>query len=328
MNSVCITSITLDALEQAYQNNSGGLEWNCPFVLPFWLKNWWQVFGIGKIQAVLAASSGSSLLGVAPLMIEGHTAKFLGSESVCDYQDMVMAAKCPDDLFLLLLAHLKKMDVRRVELGALRPDSKALHGLSKAAEKLGAPLTCEPVDRLYELELPKTWEGYLGILSGKQRHEVRRKIRRFSEAGQIDFRVVSNKEAAAAAFEEFLLLFQSSSKDKSGFLTVPMASFFRSLAKEMAVKDMLRLGFLSIDGTDAASTFCFEYANTVYLYNNGYLPRFRNLSAGSLGKIFSIKHTIEKKIACYDFLKGDETYKKRLGGRPISLYRLTIDLKQ
>lgn len=327
-NSVCISPITFDELEQAYHELPSELNWDCPFVLPFWLKNWWQAFGAGKTQAILAARSGTTLLGIAPLMLDGHTAKFLGSESVCDYQDMITADNCPDIFFSLLLDCLKKMGVCRIELGAFRPDSKALSGLSKAAEKMRYHSTCEPVDRFYKLDLPRTWEGYLSILNGKQRHEIRRKIRRIHEAGHIDYHVVNNMNPIGDAFNEFLSLFQASRKDKAQFLTDQMTSFFQSLAESMAGKNMLQLGFLSIDGKAAASTFCFEYADTLFLYNNGYLPEFKDLSAGSLGKIFSIKHAIEKKMACYDFLKGDEAYKERLGGRPITLYRLTIALKQ
>ncbi len=323
-----ISAISMEEFENIFGEIAHGLNWNCLFMLPFWLKSWWQVFGADKSQLILAVRSETSLLGVAPLMLEGQTAKFLGSESVCDYQDMIVADKCPDNFYSQLLEHLKNMGVGRLELGALRPDSKTLAGLSQTAEKLGYHFSCEPVDRFYELELPKTWDGYLHGLNGKQRHEVRRKVRRLEEAGQVDFYVINNKEKDAIdnAFEEFLSLFEASRKDKAEFLTDPMKSFFRSLAITMAERDMLQLGFLYIDGKAAAATFCFEYTDTVFLYNNGYHPQFRDLSAGSLGKIFSIKHSIEKKIAGYNFLKGDEAYKERLGGRPVPLYRLTIDL--
>ncbi len=214
------------------------------------------------------------------------------------------------------------MDVCRIELGALQPGSMVLNGLSLAAESAGYRATGEEVGKFYELELPDTWDGYLALLDGKQRHEVRRKMRRLREAGQIDFHVVRHVDA----FDEFLSLFQASRKDKAQFLTDPMKSFFQFLAGSMAELDMLQLGFLSIDGKAAASTFCFEYADTVFLYNNGYHPEFSSLSAGSLCKILSIKHSIEKKKTCYNFLKGDEAYKERLGGRPVPLYRLTIDL--
>jgi len=320
--------MSFEELEQAYLEQSNGLNWNCLFVLPFWLKTWWQAFGAGNTPAILAVRSDATLLGIAPFMLDGHTAKFLGSESVCDYQDMILTDTCPDLFFTLILDYLKKMNIRRIELGALRPDSTALAGLSKAAEKLGYHLICEPVDRYYQLELPETWEEYLGLLSCRQRHEVRRKIKRLHEAGQIDYHVFNNKGPVDDTFNEFLSLFQASRKDKSEFLTAQMTSFFQSLAKTMAERHMLQLGFLRIDGKAAASTLCFEYANTLFLYNNGYHPEFKHLSAGSLGKIFSIKHAIEKKMACYDFLKGDEAYKKRLGGRPVTLYRLTLALKE
>jgi len=328
LEQIHISSISMEELENIYNDTGQKLNWDCLFVLPFWLKNWWQVFGAGKKLAILAVRSDtSSIICLAPFMIEENTAKFIGSESVCDYQDIIIADKFPDDLFLLLLEHLKKMGVSRIEFGALHPDSKALTGFSQAAKKSGYHSSYDEAEKFYKLDLPKTWEEYLNVLDGKQRHEIRRKIRRLNETGQIDYQIVNNKEAVKDAFDEFLSLFQTSRKDKAEFLTDRMNSFFTSLAKTMAEHDMLQLGFLRVDGRVAAATLCFEYGNTVFLYNNGYNPEFRNLSAGLLGKIFSIKHNIEKKIACYNFLKGDEAYKKRLGGQPLPLYRLTIELK-
>ena len=212
-----ISSISMEEFETVFDDFSHRLDWNCLFVLPFWLKNWWQVFGTGKTQAILAFRSETAILGVAPLMLEGHTARFLGSESVCDYQDMIFADNCPDDFFSLLLGYLRTMDVCRIELGALRPDSRVLPGLSKAAKNSGYHTACAEAGYSYALELPQTWEGYLDILGGNQRHEIRRKIRRLNEAGQIDYQVVINSGAVADAFDEFLCCFRQAGKTRQHF---------------------------------------------------------------------------------------------------------------
>ena len=105
-----------------------------------------------------------------------------------------------------------------------------------------------------------------------------------------------------------------------------MDAFFRSLAKAMATAGMMKLYFLEIEDTPVAGVICFDYQSTFYLYNNGFDDRYRSLSVGLLSKVLTIKDSILRGRLRYDFLKGDEQYKKRLGGTPVPLYRLTIDL--
>jgi CelD/BcsL family acetyltransferase involved in cellulose biosynthesis len=155
---------------------------------------------------------------------------------------------------------------------------------------------------------------------------VRRKIRRITEAGRVEFHVADNKSAIDEAFERFLTLFRISRQDKAEFLTPRMKMYFLGLAKAMAERNLLRLGFLNINGRSAAGTFCFQYQNTMFLYNNGYDPAYRRLSPGFLCKVFSIRHAIENRNAVYNFLKGDEPYKKRMGGRAVDLFRVTVEL--
>ncbi len=71
---------------------------------------------------------------------------------------------------------------------------------------------------------------------------------------------------------------------------------------------------------------CFDYNSTVYLYNNGYDNRYRSLSVGLLSKVFTIQDSIRRGKNKYDFLKGTEVYKHRLGGKPVQLYRCQVKL--
>ena len=125
----------------------------------------------------------------------------------------------------------------------------------------------------------------------------------------------------------FFSMFKASRPDKSEFLTGQMVSFFQLLAQKTALKGYLRMSFLDIDQTLAAGVMCFDYNDTIFLYNNGYDPRFGNLSVGFLSKVYSIKESIERGKLLYDLLKGDEGYKKRLGSTPVPLYRLKINLE-
>ena len=90
---------------------------------------------------------------------------------------------------------------------------------------------------------------------------------------------------------------------------------------------ILKLFLLDLDGTPAAAVMCFDYNSTVYLYNNSYDRKFHSLSVGLLSKVLSIQDSIQKGRKRYDFLKGDEIYKHRLGGKPVQLHRCQVNLR-
>ena len=109
-------------------------------------------------------------------------------------------------------------------------------------------------------------------------------------------------------------------------MTDRRAAFFRGLAAEMARAQILKLFFLDVDNAPAAAVMCFDYLSTRYLYNNGYDNRHRALSIGLLSKVLTIKDSIQGGQTRYDFLKGPESYKRKLGGKPVQLYRCRIHI--
>ena len=95
----------------------------------------------------------------------------------------------------------------------------------------------------------------------------------------------------------------------------------------MAQAGLLRLGILELNASPVAAVICFDYNNKVFLYNNGYDPQYSLLSVGLISKILCIKDSIERGRAKFDFLKGVEEYKHRLGGKEVDLYGCQISLK-
>lgn len=259
-------------------------------------------------------------------MLKNSTASFMGSTDVCDCQDFIAAPGRGHDFFNVLLDDLSDKDITTLDLKSVRPDSATMRELVDIATQRGCEVRCSQADVSFELDLPATWDEYLHQLKGKQRHEIRRKLRRLQEAGNISYRVVEEIREVKREIETFLKLFRLSREDKAIFLTDKMAAFFRSLAKSLAAEKMLKLFFMDINEIPAAAVLCFDDNSNVYLYNNGFNIRFKSLSVGTLCKLFSIKDSIENGRTKYDFLKGAETYKYRLGGKQIPLGACKIKL--
>ncbi len=321
-----VTQETFETLHSLWVDIEHPLEWNCLFVLPGWLKVWWSVFSNESSPYISAVRDKEKLIGIAPLLVKGEEARFIGDPDVCDYQDFIVAPGMGREFFEALINHLRQQGIRSLDLNTVRADSKVLTELVAVAKSLECEIFCTPEDVTLELDLPSSWDEFLSKLTGKQRHEVRRKLRRLNEAGEVNYRVLEGFNEVMDEMETFLALFGLSRSDKAAFMTSQMSTYFCSLAESMAKANLLKLYFLDLDGTPAAAVMCFDYNSTIYLYNNGYDGRFSSLSVGLLSKVLTIKDSIVRGRKKYDFLKGTEEYKHRLGGKPVPLYRCQVKL--
>ena len=325
-NSYSVESENFDNLFDHWQRADNLLPWNCLFVLPVWLKTWWENFGRDATLYILSVRQDGRTIGIAPLQRKNDTARLIGDKNVCDNLDFIVAPNSASEFCHRLITYLKQDGVKRLELEPVRRNSSVMTHLLAVAEKTGCRISYADDDLSYALNLPGSWDDYLSLLRGRERHEIRRKLRRLDEAGQITYRLVDTADSVGEEMKIFLELFRSNRSDKADFMNDQMVSFFRGLAETLNEARILKLFFLDLDQIPIAATMCFNYRSTMYLYNNGYDKRFGSLSVGLLGKVLSIKESIQSGLQAYDFLKGAEGYKQRLGGQPYQLYRCSIEL--
>jgi CelD/BcsL family acetyltransferase involved in cellulose biosynthesis len=317
---------TLDRITTIWKSERDHLRWGCLFVTPAWLKVWWQIFGMPFRSYLCVIANRNHILGIAPLMLQGTTARLMGSDDVCDYLDVVAAPSAGRMFCTALIDHLGAVGINRLDLRPLRPGSFVLKDLVPAAESSGCKVSVTAHDVSMEIQLPSSWNDYLYSLNGKARHEIRRKLRRLHESARIDYRILKKPAEINAHMDIFLELFGKSRPDKNAFLTTQREAFFRGLAGSLAAEGLLKLVILDLDGQPRAAVMCFDYESTMHLYNSGYDPKFQSLSVGQMNKIISIRTSIEMNKQIYDFMKGEERYKHRLGGKPIDLYRCRIEI--
>ncbi len=317
---------SFDELKTLYADTKQALNWSSPFILPEWMQVWWQVFGVGAKTFIRAVKQGDKVIGVAPLMIKDGTACFIGSTDVCDYQDFIVVPGLEKEFFSVLLDELKKSGIKELDLKHVRPDSKVLTNLVPSAEQQRYKISNGQEDISYEMNLPSSFEEYLESLSSKQRHEVRRKMRRLNEEGNITYRAIDKGEELTLVLEIFFKMFTESREDKAVFLTEQMKTYFKLLVNKMSELNLLKMGVLELDNKPVAEIMYFDYNDCIYLYNSGFDPKYVSLSAGLLSKVYAIKDSIEKGKKKFDFLKGAEVYKGHLGGKEISLYHCRISI--
>jgi CelD/BcsL family acetyltransferase involved in cellulose biosynthesis len=325
---LCRVSIeSLDSLTATWHDHRLALRWTCPFVLPPWLNAWWKVFGRDAEPLVAVVRQDEAIVGIAPLMLQDKVVRFLGGSDVCDYFDCAVVPGKEDLFFASLVGYLSSQGLKDLDLGPARPDAIVQKLFSESGPFSSIECDNRREDISVELDLPATWDEFLGSLNGKQRHELRRKLRRLHESGPVRFRLVDDMTQIPEAVETFLAIFTMNRKDKAEFMTGRMASFFRSLSFALAEEGLLRLFFLDVDQRPVASVFCFDHQGTRYLYNSGYDDGYQEISVGLMSKVLSLKAAIDEGLRTYDFLKGSEEYKYRLGGKGIPLSRCHVTIR-
>ena len=324
--SYTLTVESLDGIISSWDKLRHCLKWGPIFILPMWLKVWWEAFGgVGELYLRMLRQ-GEEIIGFAPLMVNEEVASFIGSEDVCDYLDFPVIAGREREFFKILLDDLKERGMKKLNLRPVRADSTVITQLVDVAQNRGYEVLCNSDDVSLELDLPGTWNEYLATLKNKQRHEVRRKLRRLRETSGVEHHCVETGRDVQDYLDTFLKLFSLSKHDKASFMNQRRERFFKSLAKAMAEAGLLRLGILQLDKVPAAMTMGFDYDDSHYLYNSAYDPQFSYLSVGLLCKVLCLKESIERGKRKWNFLKGGEPYKYQLGGQEVPLYSCQITL--
>lgn len=157
------------------------------------------------------------------------------------------------------------------------------------------------------LPLPGSWEEYLEGLTGKHRHELRRKLRKAER--------VILKDAAPEQTGLLFDLMAVSSDEKREFLSDRMRDFFAGFIRAFAKRGWLRYR-IAFSGDDAIGAILSFYQDgCVYLYNTGFDPSYAALSPGIVTIALDIRSSIQAGDRCYDFLRGAERFKFNLGAR-------------
>lgn len=329
-------NLTLEVVRSTQEFDALADEWNellshsashVPFLRHEYLSTWWRTLGggewaQGELYIVIGRHPDGSLLGIAPLFLtrnrEGESAlMFLGSIEISDYLDIIAP---PGDLpqFLeALLDHLTSVQSPAWEVldwYNLVETSPTLKALQAVASHKGWEYQQERLQHCPYIPLPGDWEAYLARIDKKQRHEIRRKMRRLESLGlPLRWYIVEDESSLESEIEDFLAL-MAQDPAKKAFLTDVMRSQMRAAVWAAFRAGWLQLAFLEINGEKAAGYLNFDYGNHIWVYNSGLNLKYSALSPGWVLLSYLLKWANEHGRQAFDFMRGDEDYKYRFGG--------------
>lgn len=206
--------------------------------------------------------------------------------------------------------------------GPIRLDSlpaETGNDLAAGLRERGRRVVVTETDTTAVLHLPTDPDEWFVALGKKERHETRRKRRRHeASVGPVTLEVTT---ASDHRFEAFVALHRRSPGEKGSFMTDPMAAYFEAL---LGLDGWSVSSLVDGDGATMAAGFGFADDDGYYLYNSSLDPSRQDLSPGVVLVSELILSSITAGRSRFDFLKGDETYKYRLGATARQLVDLEV----
>jgi CelD/BcsL family acetyltransferase involved in cellulose biosynthesis len=268
---------------------------------------------------------GDAPHGIAALARDmDGTLRFAGGE-LTDEQDVVAPAGEERSVATAVADWIAGERPRRIRLEFVPEAAPTLEAIGSVLATRGYQVERSRLITSPRLGLPVDFETYVQSLGKKERHELRRKIRRLENATQATFRWATEAERGAT-LDRFFALHRLSRGEKADFMTPNVERFFRDVADTLAPLGRLRLGVLRAHDQDAAVLFAFAYRGTLALYNAAYDPALASLSIGIVSHAWAIREAIAERFDTYDLLRGAEPYKYDLGAMDRWLGKLEASL--
>ncbi|HUG06495.1 MAG TPA: GNAT family N-acetyltransferase [Candidatus Limnocylindria bacterium] len=259
--------------------------------------------------------------GVAALARDmDGTLRFAGGE-LTDEQDVVAPAGQERSVASAVAGWIARQAPRRIRLEYVPDDAPTLEVTASLLSESGYRVERSRLITSPRLNLQGDFETFVQSLGKKERHELRRKIRRLENAARPTFQWATDAQRPAT-LERFFALHRLSRGEKADFMTADVERFFRDVADALAPLGRLRLGVLRAHDEDAAVLFAFAYRGTLALYNAAYDPALASLSIGIVSHAWAIREAFRERFDTYDLLRGDEPYKYDLGATDRWLGRL------
>jgi CelD/BcsL family acetyltransferase involved in cellulose biosynthesis len=296
-----------------------------PFSRHEYLSEWWKTLGGGEWKnaelVLVSAREGNQLVGIAPLFIteyDGQRALMLaGSIEISDYLDLIVREADLPRFLSALLDFLGSRDAGNwsaIDWYNLPDSSPTLAALKAESERRGWTHHEEIYRPTPRIALNGSFDEYLSRVDKKQRHEIRRKMRRAAESEKdVRFHVIDRTADIESEINAFFdLMVQDRNKEQ--FLHPEMREQMSVTIRNAFQRGYLWLAFLEVEGAKAAASLNFDYRNKLWGYNSGVGREHMELSPGWVLLAYVIQWCSENGRSEFDFMRGDEEYKYRFGG--------------
>ena len=282
-----------------------------PLATPFqtweWHQTWFRHYGKGKRPYILTVYEGGDLVALYPLARKGGGLwSVLRSSGTgpSDYLHPLIRPGYEAPAEAAFREHLvEEARASLVDLHQLRDD---LSSLCLRGENTIEQSTC------LVLDLPETFDGYLATLGKSLRYDVRRLDKPLFRQGRATIEPVTG-DGIGPGLEVFFAQHKKRwhKRGLPGVFLGRAQASHHEWGRRADAQGWLWLSILRYEDRPIGALYAMTLGPTVYFYQAGFDPAHGALSPGTLLVAQAIRRAIAEGKTAFDFLRGDEPYKRR-----------------
>ncbi|HEX4790944.1 MAG TPA: GNAT family N-acetyltransferase [Actinospica sp.] len=296
------------------------------------LLSWWNdrpAANPGSRLVTAQVVDDERIVGICAFELDSGALSFAGGADVVDYMGPVAAAGREKEVAAALARWMfdDALPWDRAHLAGLVHNDAAGQAIVDEVVRIAPAAVVAAYDQAPRIEAAPL--GYLPYLNSKRRADILRKRNRLTEAvGDIEL-VASTAETVLGSVERLLAWKAAASAETRSFVD-SYGDFVRTMVGELAAVDACHVVELHAGGRPLASAIMLYQQDTAYIYNMAYdmsltAPEGQvGLAPGVVLVSLLVERSLERGLR-FDFLKGAQDYKLRLGGVPVDLIGVTVD---
>jgi hypothetical protein len=303
-----------------------------------WIYTWWEYFGNNYELIILFVYKENELKGILPLAARsmvfhngwllGRILSYCGSMEVYpDHLDIIAskdeAQLCVKAIHYFLTSNYKDWDVVHLSHMSEGNTLSAWQNINKN----NIMATVQETTVAPFIRLTGSFRDYLLTFSAKQRHNIERLRNRLYVKYGVELCYSDQSYDIQTAFKELFELHMARKQDKkinSTFSGQQLFNFHVHLAQRFRKNGWLRLVLLKKDGKAVAAGYGFAYGGRFSYYQSGFDLTWEKQSVGSIMLLELISNSCREELNEFDFLRGDEAYKKRWTRECRALMTITL----
>lgn len=303
-----------------------------------WMYSWWEQFSdAGELAIIVVQDLSGAWVGLAPWYKSkstgrGRVISSLGNGMTCsDYVSIVSIEGMEEIVAEKLLEvvssdHSLFANLDLLEIEGHLADEPVVDALrARAGDSFGDHIQ-EVIGGAWKTKLPATWDDFQASLRKSFRRKTKKAMRRIT-SGECESRLAKSAKEIDQVWPDFVDLHQRrrQSLGQPGCFANPNFSMFLKTATlRLAESGRAQINIVDHQGRPLACNLGYSAGDTICLYQTGVDPERLALEPGHINFCSAIHAAIQQPYTWFDFLRGDEPYKRFWNAERTELYRTRL----
>lgn len=307
-----------------------------PFRQTAWLQPWWEILAQDCQATVLTARDDlGQLVGILPLYRRpgSRTLLSLADGNACTDHVSILAR--PEHgcelgrefgLKLASIANDPDHGWDLIDIDGVVEGDEAMASLSIGLKEGGTSLTASSRMSTWYRPADANWDEHIKQHGKTQRRRMRRWSEKLYNTPELTKCVAATESEASTILDAVIDMHQrrwTAVGEAGTFAEAGFCEFMHETVRRFLLQGQLNLVGIRLNGQFIGGVVNFIGDDRIlYSYSTGYDVDFAELEPGHLTCIDGLQELYRSNLAGIDFMRGDETYKLRFGGRPKRLFRI------